>query len=151
MRKYVKWLLPVALLLWCVFIFHFSLADAEQSGMESGRVTAFLNTVLADMGFSLRLSSTFVRKAAHFTEFFALGLLAFGTATAFLQKYRLPAAVAFSFAVAVVDECLQFASPGRAPGVLDVLLDTAGAASGAASLWLILFVITKKKKNEKNT
>ena len=102
MRKYVKWLLPVALLLWCVFIFHFSLADAEQSGMESGRVTAFLNTVLADMGFSLRLSSTFVRKAAHFTEFFALGLLAFGTATAFLQKYRLPAAVAFSFAVPAI-------------------------------------------------
>ena len=149
--KRFKWLLPVALLLWCVFIFHFSLANAEQSGATSGRVREFLNTVLADMGFSFRLSSTFVRKAAHFTEFFALGLLAFGTAAAFLQKYRLPAAVVFSLAVAVVDECLQFASPGRAPGVTDVLLDTAGAASGAALLWLILFVITKKKKNEKNT
>jgi len=151
MRKTLKWLLPLALLCWCVFIFHFSLAAAEESDATSGRVTAFFNTVLADMGASLRLSGAFVRKAAHFTEFFVLGLLAFGTAAAFLQKYRLPAAVAFSLAVAVVDECLQFASPGRAPGVPDVLLDTAGAASGAVLLWLLIYLITKKRKNEKNT
>ena len=151
MQNKLRWLLPVALLLWCVFVFHFSLADATASEATSGRFVTFFNTVLADMGLSFRFSGVFVRKAAHFTEFFVLGLLALGTAAAFLQKYRLPAAVGFAAVVAVIDECLQFASPGRAPGFSDVLLDTAGAASGAALLWLILFVITKKKKNEKNT
>ncbi len=145
MRKYVRWLLPVLLLLWCVFIFHFSLADAERSGETSGHIRAFFNTVLADMGFSFRLSSLFVRKAAHFIGFFVLGLFAFANAAAFLRAYRLPAAVGFSAVVAVADECLQFLSPGRAPAVPDVLLDTAGALCGAALLWLILTLIHKKR------
>ena len=148
MRKYVRWLLPVLLLLWCVFIFHFSLADAEESGATSGRFVTFFNTVLADMGSPFRFSSAFVRKAAHFTEFFVLGLIAFANAAAFLRAYRLPAAVGFAALTAVADECLQFLSPGRAPGVLDVLLDTAGALFGAALLRLILFLIAKKKKSD---
>ena len=149
MRKYLKWLLPVAMLLWCAFIFHFSLADASESSETSGRVMAFFNTVLADMGSSLRLSSHFVRKAAHFTEFFVLGVLALGNAAVFLRGYRLPAAVAFSAVVAVVDECLQSASPGRAPGVTDVLIDSAGALCGAALLWFILFLSAKRRKKAK--
>lgn len=151
MHKRLKWILPVALFLWCAFIFHFSLADAAESSETSGRVTAFFNDLLADAGASLRFSGLFVRKAAHFTEFFVLGLLSFATAATFLRAWPLPAAVGFSAVVAAVDECLQFASPGRAPGVLDALLDTAGAAAGALLLWLILFLVAKKRKNEKNT
>ena len=151
MNKHLKWLLPIALFLWCVVIFHFSLDDAAASGADSGSVTAWLNGILSRVRAPWQLSGHTVRKTAHFTEFFILGVLALGTAFAFLRRFRPAAAWGFCVAVAVVDECLQFLSPGRAPAVPDVLLDSAGAAAGLLLLWLLLYLIERKRKIAKNT
>ncbi|MBP3396955.1 MAG: VanZ family protein, partial [Clostridia bacterium] len=52
--------------------------------------------------------------------------------------------------VATVDECIQIFVPGRGPGVLDVLLDTASGIVGMLSLWgvLSLALCIKIKRTE---
>jgi VanZ family protein len=78
-----------------------------------------------------------IRKAAHVTEYFVLGVLVARalrldrpatTATAML-------ALAGSLVVSIVDESHQALLPGRTGALADVALDAAGAAAGA---WLVI-------------
>ena len=73
--KYGKWMLTAAAVLWCVVIWQFSLTPADASSATSGTVGAFMNGTLAAMGVSFRFTPIMVRKIAHFTEFFVLGVL----------------------------------------------------------------------------
>ena len=76
--------------------------------------------------------NTLLRKAAHFTEFAALGMTLawlFGM----LQKRKcLP--LFWGIAAACVDETIQAFVPERAPGLLDVLLDSSGVLAGIIAL-----------------
>lgn len=75
-----------------------------------------------------------LRKAAHFTEFAALGTnLAwlFGM----LQKGKL-LPFACGAAAACIDETIQMFVPERSPGVLDVLIDCSGVLCGIVLLYL---------------
>jgi VanZ family protein len=85
-----------------------------------------------------------VRKAAHFSEYAVLALLA---ARAFrtspgekLRRLWWPAAFALVACVALVDEYRQSFLPSRTGTIYDSLLDTAGgaAALACAALWLSL-------------
>ena len=83
-----------------------------------------------------------VRKAAHFTEYALLALLAaraFGTSSraALARHWRL-AAFALVASVALVDEYHQSFVPTRTGTIYDSLLDMAGGATAliCASLWL---------------
>ena len=78
--------------------------------------------------------NTLLRKAAHFTEFMALGMTLawlFGM----LQKQK-PVPFFWGAAAACVDETIQAFVPERAPGVLDVLLDSSGVLAGIVLLYL---------------
>lgn len=83
-----------------------------------------------------------LRKAAHFAEFAVLGMLWSGHAR--LRERRLW--WLWGLPTAVVDECLQFLSPGRAPMVGDVVVDTAGYLCGVAFILLVTHFYRKKKK-----
>ena len=135
-----------------IFIFSQSLLPADTSGNESSRVVDFLNFICEYIGVSVRFTGHFVRKCAHFTEFSVLGFFVFNTFRAYVNKVR------FSFifapltcaAVAVIDECLQLMSKGRACSVSDMLLDSCGAVFGiliAILCYMILcrFVDMKNK------
>ena len=152
-RKYGKWILTVVALLWCVVIWQFSLAPASASSATSGTVRKFLNETLATAGISFRFTHTMVRKIAHFTEFFILGILTHATFRAHRAPYPPLLAVAAALVVATVDECIQIFVPGRGPGVLDVLLDTAGGIVGMLTLLgvlaLALYIKIKRTKNVK--
>ena len=86
--------------------------------------------------------SVLARKAAHFTEFFVLGTLWGGCARAY-DRRRL---WLWGLLTGVTDECLQFFSPGRAPMVTDVLIDTAGFLCGAGLIFAVACARRKKIK-----
>ena len=91
-----------------------------------------LNHILGVLGNSVTLSEHFVRKSAHFIEYFALGILM----TATIKSYRRPVmesvfgGLFFLLLIPVADELIQFFTPQRGSSVLDVLLDFSGGITG---------------------
>ena len=146
MRKYGKWI-PIALtVLWCLVIWQFSLAPGKVSSGTSGRVVDFCNEILNDVGIEAKFTGRMVRKMAHFSEFFLLGVLA---SLSFLVQsihhwYWLSGLVVVP--VAVIDECIQLFVPDRGPHVLDVLLDITGGACGVLAFFVILWLAQAVKK-----
>ena len=78
MQKYLKCILTVLVLVWCVVIWQFSLAPASTSSNTSSQVQDFCNEVLDRVGVDFDITSKMIRKTAHFLEFFVLGALAAG-------------------------------------------------------------------------
>ena len=151
MQKYGKWVATVATLLWCVFIWQFSLSSGSSSAETSGEVLELCNNFFENVGTSIRFNATTVRKFAHFTEFFVLGTLAALTLNLHRVRHWLFCSALVFLPVAVIDECIQLFVPERGPGVLDVLLDCLGGAVGTLVFYLALSLlyILKNKKQEK--
>ena len=85
------------------------------------------------------LMAFLVRKAAHFTEYAILGVLArglFGSLHAERGVRPLPAGLLVAF-VPVVDECIQLFVPGRSGQLTDVLIDLSGVIVGALLAHLV--------------
>lgn len=143
-------------------IFAFSSFNGNDSGAQSG----FFSNLFAETfvkGFdglsatqkaeTVAKISLFVRKAAHFTEFAALGAAVFThvalTDCAKRGSLRMlrAALIAFPFSVlyAASDEVHQLFVAGRAGAFTDVLIDSAGALSGIL-LAVLAFRVLKKRK-----
>ncbi|MBQ3482688.1 MAG: VanZ family protein [Clostridia bacterium] len=156
MRRVLPWVLLAATVLWCGFIWHFSLASGTESAQTSGGVVETLNGFLASAGSETRFEHETVRKMAHFCEFAVLGVLAALTLVSFEFRHFAPWALLAVFAVGCVDELLQLLSPDRGPSFLDVLLDTAGGLAGivffcgALLLFYALCARKERKKSEIN-
>ena len=146
-EKGIRALLLAVLMLWTVFIFARSLKSADDSTMESA---FFLDLVRR---FIPSASMYFVRKLAHFTEFFVLGCLssAFFQRIAGEKKKPLAAGAAaascYGLAAAVTDELLQLSSPGRSCQVSDMLLDLSGVLAAAVLSALLLFFIRRRQRS----
>ncbi|MBE6947182.1 MAG: VanZ family protein [Ruminococcaceae bacterium] len=129
------------------FIISQSLKNGAQSGAMSHSIAAFLKPLLdpgnrfSEAGFHL-----FLRKAGHFTEFFALGLC-WGGFAYHLGKLKgrgyiaLPMLLTVSTAVA--DEFVQF-FVGRGSMVTDVVLDISGAMTGLLIVFVINLLVRRK-------
>lgn len=114
--------------LWTAFIFGRSLQPGDASTQESQLVLELLRLV----GLAW-VPMHFVRKAAHFTEFFLLGALAerLCRLCRAARPLRLLLACLAGLAVALCDETIQLFVPGRFGCLPDVWLDFAGACAGA--------------------
>lgn len=115
------------------FIWGNSLMGAEASQAFSdfvGRILGFLSQ--KEIAGVTTGGSGILRKIAHFTEFAALGMCLCWL-TGMLRKAPIQALLG-GFLVACVDETIQCFVPNRGPGLLDVALDTCGAAAGIALL-----------------
>lgn len=150
MRKIRKWILPILCFAWMLVIWQFSLSTAEESASESQTVQEFINEALDRAGLACRVGAVLVRKAAHFTEFFVLGLLAAAAATSLCRAAYY--GIAVSVFTAVVDECIQYFVPGRAMLVSDMLLDSAGGLCGVL-LWALAgcLAVHIRAKRQKRT
>ena len=115
-----------ACLLWLAFIFARSLKSADESTMESAWVLELVRKLIPSV------SMHFVRKLAHFTEFFILGCLIFTAVRRILPSS------AVCLAAAVADELLQSSVPGRSCQISDMLLDFCGSLAGILILFLIM-------------
>lgn len=150
MKKKILILLIVFTLL---FIWGNSVFDKEHSSWESNFVLELLTPVLEIFLGKGNVTEHFVRKLAHFSEFFALGaeLLWFFSLTrnGKEQPSFRSALLALSHAVlsALTDETIQIFS-GRGSAIPDIWLDIAGAASGILIAYLALLIILKQSAKE---
>ena len=131
-KKHISWLLFI---LWLGVIFFFS----SQSGSASSNLS---NTILMLLPF--KISSFAIRKLAHFTEYFILGLLgmnAINKSGAFHNKNIILLSL-FILLYAASDEIHQYFIGGRAMRVLDVFIDYTGALVSQVTF---KFIKDKKK------
>lgn len=139
--------LTVLILLTLALIWGHSLLGREASSEESGFVMELLEPVLEMVVGEGNVTEFLVRKLAHFTEFFVLGLelLTFFAYRKPLFPQAFLLALTHGFFAAFLDETFQIFS-GRGPMIQDVWLDVCGFAVGA-SLMLGIMVWTKHRKN----
>lgn len=114
------------------FIWGNSLLPAELSQAFSDWVKALLAGIFTGDA-SPSGGSGLLRKAAHFTEFTALGIC-LGWLLGMLRKGILWP-FGLGVAAACIDETIQLFVPGRGPGIWDVLLDSCGVAAGIALVY----------------
>lgn len=133
-------ILFLALFLWILFIFGHSLQPAAASTQESDGVRQLLSLLLR-----CELSSNFVRKLAHFVEFWVLGALAacFFAGWASRLPQTLFYSAVLSMTTALCDETIQLFVAGRDGRIADVWLDFAGAFTGAAVMLALLYLVRR--------
>lgn len=144
-RSKMRMMLCVTLLILLVaFIWGNSLLPASMSSALSRWVRSVL-------GFTVQGSEStgegVLRKLAHFSEFALLGVCLSWLFAMLQSRYAKIAALAVACAAltACVDETIQFFSPGRNPSLIDVGIDTAGAAVGVTLLFIGYTFIKNKK------
>lgn len=139
----LSWVFVAAVM---IFIFLMSSANGETSSDISN---SLLMRIIELTG--LDISSHFIRKAAHFSEFAALSFLLSNAVFATFNTKKAPV-IAFPLACvyAVTDELHQLFSDGRACSVKDMLIDSSGALLGAIIFSLIILIYIKKieRKND---
>ena len=139
-----KRIISVLIVLNLALIWGNSLMTGADSGAISGGVLAFLGRFLPVL--LTEAGHTFLRKAAHFSEFALLGLLYCGRHRLVRQETPLHL-MGFGLAVACIDETIQIFTPGRASSLIDVWIDTSGFALGLAVI-LTAYKIYNKIKGE---
>ena len=155
-------LMWTAVLLWSTVIFLMSSQTGEESSQASGGLTVKLVTVLfpdfdsKDAAAQDKIYSGvsfFVRKTAHFTEYFILAFFAF---FALERSIKINNSLILSFfgsvlyavLFAVTDEIHQTSVSGRAGRFTDVLIDSAGALTAAAICFLTVKYLEKRKLSQ---
>lgn len=138
----IAWASVVAV---CVAIFHFSGMVADDSAEQS----FFFKEVFSRI-FGIGFTEFFIRKAAHVSEYAALGFLsAFAFAYTFRQAKLFYGGIIFTFLYAVSDEIHQLFVPGRSGQVRDVLIDLGGALLGVLCLGICYLIWRKIKAARK--
>lgn len=135
-----------------LFIFGNSLQNGEQSGAASGWVSAILKAIFDPKdAIDPQTFEHFVRKLAHFTEFFWLGMAVCGVLRSLidgkaplLSRAPVGSGLFFLLLIAVCDEFIQ-SFTGRGPSVRDVMLDFCGAVCGLAITALLVYAVTRPK------
>ena len=131
---------------WTCIIWSFSLQPANVSAEISGGFGSWIvETILPGILEGIEeisvqdreLWHTILRKCAHFAEYCVLGILWSITLMLMNCLYKVRTAVGICLLTALVDETIQRFIPGRAGRLLDVLLDSTGAACGILIIWLI--------------
>ncbi|HLR42962.1 MAG TPA: VanZ family protein [Pseudogracilibacillus sp.] len=141
-RKYIfAWLL---VLIWMGCIFYLSHQPAsESSKLSAGVMATILQVMQAIFPYSVEVSAfhSFVRKGAHFFAYFLLGILLYRALWGKWRHFLLALFIAFLYAVS--DEVHQLFIPGRSGEVRDVLIDSAGAATGILLYILLLRLLRR--------
>ena len=148
----LRFFLPSVLtLLWLCFIYGNSLQTGVESGEASGQVHHIMNMPFEFFGLGTPLSEYFIRKAAHFTEFFILGALVCADLWCFsvlTLRRRLEysilvisSALPVCTALAACDEYLQGFVDGRGSSVKDVLIDTSGAFTAILIFGVLFYIV----------
>lgn len=136
-----------------LFIFYNSLKNGEESSNASLTVLNFLNDFFSSIGTSFRFEGYFIRKLAHFIEFFILGFFIMLDFEAFTGKTVsvLGYPLFLCLLIPVIDEYIQTFSEGRTSLVTDVLLDFSGAITGIIFVIIWIFIKNKFFKRNRHT
>ena len=124
-----------------VFIWGNSLLPGEVSGAFSDWVKSILAYILP-VGPDDGSGGGLLRKAAHFTEFAALGML-LAWLHGMLQKGRVRPFF-WGVLAAAADETIQCFVPDRGPAIKDVCIDASGVLTGIILLWAGYHYVKKR-------
>lgn len=130
------------------FIWGNSLLPGKDSGELSGFVGMLLQKLLPFLNLQSETGMHFLRKAAHFSEFAALGMSftwLFGMLSG-KKAWSLSLPLICGATAAAIDETIQLFSPDRGPSIKDVGIDTCGVIAGIAVLSLLHWLFTHKKR-----
>lgn len=134
-------------ILWIGVIFTFSLQSGDESGKLSGGIVAWVVELLFPEDFAhVEFVHFLIRKAAHFTEYFILGVLMSLTVREAKWSRSLLKAWALGTCVACCDETIQLFSDGRAGQITDVMLDSSGVLTGCVILALGVGYLARKRQ-----
>ena len=140
-RRFLRFIIPLAVM---IFIFVQSAFPDDLSGRESGFFVSLLGLFLKLDKHTLTL---IVRKTAHFTEFFALGLSLVPAVRDVGRQQTLRRTAILSWLIgtlyAVSDEIHQIFVAGRSCELSDVLIDSAGVLCGVV---IITWIISRRLK-----
>lgn len=145
LRLFLSTAISVAIL---CFIWGNSLLPGKDSGELSGFVGTLLLKLFPFLDLAGEKGGYLLRKAAHFSEFAALGF-SFAWFYGMLCKKRIWS-LALPFvsgaSAAAIDETIQLFSPDRGPSIKDVGIDTAGVITGILVLTLLHWLHSRKKR-----
>lgn len=117
--------------IWILVIFSFSMQSGEESKQTSGGIVSMLVEILFPQGFDhVELLEYFVRRMAHFTEYFILAILVLQMLKQTTCPKMFIACMLICVFVASCDETIQLFSGGRSGRLADVVLDSIGAWCG---------------------
>lgn len=159
-KRWVRFLLWLAVLAVCGMIFFFSAQSGDQSAQTSGKVVEWLIELLV-RGYELldavrqreiyETASLLVRKLAHFGEFALLGFLV----RLLLRSYHIRKGGAWAWFAATLyastDELHQLFVDARGASLMDVGIDSLGAAIGVAFACLLLWRLGAKTRKSAYT
>ncbi len=158
--KYKDKVLIILAIIWMGVIFMFSAQVSDESKSSSNKVTsAVVNTVISikkeniseEKRQKIIEDKTFiVRKSAHFTEYFILGLiliLYLQTKEKLATKYVI-LAIIFCVLYATSDEIHQLFVDGRSCKIMDILIDTCGSSLAILGFTSIYKITTNLKKQK---
>lgn len=125
-------------ILWMIFIFVMSSFDATSSSNQSNFIVDIITSIINIK--DTELLSFIIRKLAHFTEYFILGLLVIN----FIIRYdkKIIIAILLCIIYATSDEIHQIFVPGRSCQITDIMIDSLGSIMG---IYLCKLIIKKCK------
>jgi VanZ family protein len=129
-----------------IFIWGNSAMPGQSSGALSDWVGALLGKIAPFLTTEAGLH--FLRKAAHFSEFAALGMSLgwmFGMVSR-RKVFKCALPLLCGAAAACIDETIQIFSPGRYSSILDILIDCSGVLTGCLVLLIAVTLISKITK-----
>lgn len=142
----VVYLLMVILLI--AYIFSNSIESKAKSSSKSSNIVEVINNSLKKISPNLKVTDLFIRKSAHFAEFFVLGASLFGYLV-LLNKVSFQTSfymIFISCLTAMTDETIQYFSK-RGSMLLDVWLDLCASVIAIGLFYLIYRYIKHKKKS----
>lgn len=135
------WILTFVYIGW---IFSNSLANGNTSGSLSKDVTQVVMNIVHSAGFSISfdLLHHYVRKLAHFSEYFLLGCFVCESLhlSDLFPKKKITFFVLW-IGTPSIDEGIQHFIPGRYGAITDVCIDMSGFICGTLFLYIILCIM----------
>ena len=144
-RKLISSLL---LLTMSFIIFSFSMQVADVSNEQSGFIVNLVLTIFVPIFgniFSIDTLTHIIRKLAHFSEYALLGILGSNTKEAWKNSKYSYLLYIYGPINAVLDETIQYFTPGRSCQISDMILDSCGYVVGFLFLTVLIKNINKKK------
>lgn len=141
-KSFQKFLAWVALLVWMGVIFYFSHQSGDASMQLSDGILDSFKSLFQNF-LDYHTLSYIVRKIAHFTEYFILGLLIYHLVKQYrvISKTEIIWMILFCVIYAMLDEFHQVFIGGRSPKVFDVIIDSLGS-----SLSILILQLLQKRK-----
>lgn len=133
-----------------IFIFTNSSFNADISSQHSASILNKINNLFDSLNLNIELTETFVRKSAHFVEYFVLGVLLCINVYVFLLQpsSKLLFVPLIGLAVSCVDETIQLFSEGRSCQITDVLLDFFAVCTAFIIAFAIIKLINIRRNNK---